>query len=158
MPATAALREVAAVAGDRDIEDRELLHRLGMRAREGKRSWSAPVVSDEKEFLYAEVVHQPPHIVRDGLLVVVAGGTRRVAEAAQVRCNHAVLGREVWNDVAPLVRCLRDAVQKKNGWRGLTRCAVVHDYVAKIGEVAGDVDVGGACTHTRHSCHLPAGA
>ncbi len=72
VPAPATLADVgAAVARDRDIEDRQLAHGIRVRGGDGVGGRATPVVAHEIERIQTQnVVHQPPDIATDRLLVV----------------------------------------------------------------------------------------
>src|SRR5215207_2144586 len=112
MPASPALREIAPVSGNDDVQDSETAHRFGMVSRQRKRHRPAPVMADQKKsFDLQMLTDQLPNVVRDGLFVVAPRGTRRIAEAAQIGCNDRVALGEARNDVPPFIGSLRDAVQ-----------------------------------------------
>ena len=138
VPAPAALREIVSVARDRDVEDREPAHGVGVGTGEREGGRAAPVVTDEEEAIDPQMlVYEPPDVGRDGLLVVAAGRPRGVAESAQVGRVHPVARREPRDHVPPLVRRLRNAVQQHDDVFGVADVAVVHQHVAEVGLASG---------------------
>src|SRR5690242_13052834 len=91
MPPPPALREIATVAGDDNIENGKAPDRLRLLCGQRIGGRPAPVVANEKEPVVPELaVDETPDVARHRLLVVSRQRTRAVAEATQVRCNHRV--------------------------------------------------------------------
>ena len=100
------------IAGDGNVEHREMRHFIWMIGGEAERDGCAPIVTDDRETRVPETaVHQHPDVVRDGFLVVAGGGPRRIAEAAHVRCDESELVGEQRHHAAPFVPGLWPSVE-----------------------------------------------
>jgi hypothetical protein len=112
MPAAAALREVRADAGNRDVEQGQRTDPIGCCARHRECRRPAPVVADQMEALEPEPIRELEQVRGEALLGVAVGRRRAVAEAGQVGHDQAMVRRQQRHHLAPLVPCLRPAVQQ----------------------------------------------
>ena len=127
VPAPPALGEVAAVAGDHNIEDGEPRDGLGMGRSQGVGGRAAPIVADDKEALVSELaVDELPDVVGNRLLVVAGLRPGRVAEAAQIGRDDRIAFRQRRDNVAPFVPGLRPSMQQND-----SRSASAHDIVQR---------------------------
>src|SRR5215218_401703 len=120
VPATAALREISSVARDHDVQDCEPSHCVWVLGgkREGDRP--APVVAGKEESLNPEMIpDQLPDIVCYCLLIIAARWARRVPKPPQIGRDYRIVLCQVWDNVTPFVRALRDPVQEHN-WLSLS--------------------------------------
>ena len=136
VPAASALTDIgAAIAGDRHIQDGERANGLGVRRCDGIGRRAAPVVPDQMERIDAQlVVHQPPNIVANCLLVVALRWAGGITQAAQIRCDDPIPLREFRHDMPPLVPGLRPTMQQYDG-ESRPSGDVVQADVAQIGVV-----------------------
>ena len=121
------------VARHGNIENRQALDGVTVLRRYCERRRPAPVVAHDEQFVLAEnVMNQAPDILRERLLVVALHGTRRVAQTAQVRSDHAIAPGKSGDHVAPHVPGLRPAMQQDH--RGPAACRhVVESHVTQVG-------------------------
>ncbi len=71
------LGKIAAISGDRHVQDDEPAHRFPMLRGERKRDWTPPVVADQKELFDSQVLtEEPPDIVCHRLLEPPQAGLR----------------------------------------------------------------------------------
>src|SRR6266481_6134270 len=101
------------IAGDGNIEEREMRHFRGMIRGEAERDWSAPIVTDYGETRVAEMImHELPDVVGDSFFLVAGDGARGIAEAAQIRGDQRELVGEQRHQMAPFVPSLRPSVEQ----------------------------------------------
>src|SRR5205823_73516 len=117
VPAATALRDVRPDARNRHVQNGQRSHRLRRSAREHEGARPAPVVADEMESVELEALAHFREIAADALLVV-ARGSRAVAESWQVGGDYAIAIGEERNQLAPLMPRLRPTVQQHDWHAG----------------------------------------
>ena len=146
----------------RDVEHRELRHRLGCIQRQAVRDTAAAVVAGDGKALVAQLPHQRPHIGGHRALahlrvLRLVGRGLAVAIAAQVGQHEAEVRRELRHHAVPEHVRLREAVQQQQRRRTDTAADAAAQAPALDGQVerleafeAGDGAHGGHVGHVTH--------
>ena len=83
VPAPAAFGEIAAAAGNDDIEDGKAAYGRPMGGRQRVCRRTAPIMADEMDVVVAQLVmHQPPDVISHRALVVSLQRTGAIAKSA----------------------------------------------------------------------------
>ena len=100
-------------------------HLGGMIGGEAECDGRTPTAIDDCEARLLEMImHELPHVVGDGFLVVAGAGPRRIAEAAaHVGCDERELAGKQRHHAAPFVPGLRPSVEQHD------RTALPHRHV-----------------------------